>query len=148
MNPTCPFCNRIRRGEYEMAARWGVVRFEPLNPVTPGHMLFLPGTHFEHPAPHAVGEAMECAEQYAQEKGGDFNLITSSGPAATQTIAHLHIHYVPRREDDGLTLPWTGQKRAENAATINVEIKDMGDAWKRAQQIEELRRQQGYGGAR
>lgn len=39
----------------------------------------------------------------------DFNLITSSGRWATQTVKHLHIHYVPRRKDDGLTLPWTGQ---------------------------------------
>jgi diadenosine tetraphosphate (Ap4A) HIT family hydrolase len=36
-------------------------------------------------------------------------MITSAGPAATQTIKHLHVHYVPRHAGDGLSLPWTNQ---------------------------------------
>ena len=71
--------------------------------------LVLPASHEEHPAPEAVGECVKRAAEYAEEQGGDFNLITSSGSAATQTIQHVHVHYVPRRDDDGLTLPWTGQ---------------------------------------
>lgn len=39
------------------------------------------------------------------------NFITSAGPAATQSVFHLHVHLVPRFEDDGLILPWTGQRR-------------------------------------
>lgn len=34
------------------------------------------------------------------------NLITSAGAAATQSIDHLHIHFVPRKVDDGLMTPW------------------------------------------
>jgi hypothetical protein len=37
------------------------------------------------------------------------NLITSVGADATQSVRHLHIHVVPRREGDGLMLPWSGQ---------------------------------------
>lgn len=40
-------------------------------------------------------------------QGWDLNQITSAGPAATQTVFHLHVHLVVRREDDGLSLPWT-----------------------------------------
>jgi hypothetical protein len=40
-----------------------------------------------------------------------FNLITSVGAAATQTVRHLHIHLIPRREGDALALPWTGQQK-------------------------------------
>lgn len=36
-------------------------------------------------------------------------VITSIGADATQTVFHTHIHVVPRRPGDGLTLPWTGQ---------------------------------------
>ena len=43
---------------------------------------------------------------------GESNLITSIGPAATQTVPHLHLHLVPRRPGDGLPLPWTPQHSA------------------------------------
>lgn len=108
----CPFCARIDAYDYEQDYSAVVVRFEPLNPVTPGHMLFVPTDHAEHPDPNAVRVAMGYAEIYARFQGEDFNLITSSGSAATQTIPHIHVHYVPRREGDGLHLPWTGQKKA------------------------------------
>lgn len=110
--PDCPFCKRIRNRDYEQSLSFmRVVRFEPLNPVTPGHMLFVPRQHFEHPAIGAVEVAMGDAEHYAAQQDEDFNLITSAGSAATQTVSHIHIHYVPRRDGDGLHLPWTGQER-------------------------------------
>lgn len=107
----CPFCARVRDGEYRQTEVRGVVCFEPLNPVTPGHTLFVPLSHALHSAPRYVGQTMEAAASYAGRQGGeDYNLITSSGPSATQTIEHIHVHYVPRRPDDGLHLPWTGQQ--------------------------------------
>jgi diadenosine tetraphosphate (Ap4A) HIT family hydrolase len=38
--------------------------------------------------------------------GGSWNIITSIGKAATQSIKHLHVHLVPRTEDDKLMVPW------------------------------------------
>ena len=105
----CVFCDLIEAGDVEQWYSSVVARFTPLNPVTPGHMLFIPTRHAEHPDTEAVRAAMSYAESYAAMKGEDFNLITSSGPAATQTVPHLHVHYVPRRVGDGLHLPWTGQ---------------------------------------
>lgn len=114
----CPFCERIRRGEYEAwADDPSVVWFEPLDPVTPGHMLFVPARHVSgagDPAngPYEAGITAEVAARWAQRHGiGAFNLITSAGAEATQTVFHLHLHLVPRRDGDGLHLPWTGQKR-------------------------------------
>ena len=37
----------------------------------------------------------------------DYNVITSAGRAATQTVMHLHFHLVPREPGDGLMLPWS-----------------------------------------
>ena len=37
--------------------------------------------------------------------------LIAGGPLASQSINHLHIHYVPRRQDDGLLLPWTLQQK-------------------------------------
>lgn len=107
MNDDCVFCQRIRSGEYDLSG-FTAVSFEPLNPVTPGHRLFLPVKHVEDArSTSGLTSAMALASRYAQERDEDFNLITSAGAAATQTIGHLHVHYVPRHVDDGLSLPWS-----------------------------------------
>lgn len=107
----CPFCDRIQQGDYVLVRPpLDVVHFEPLHPVTPGHRLFVPYQHIEHPSPEAVGDCMEAAARWAERHGEFYNLITSSGSAATQTVPHVHVHFVPRRVGDGLHLPWTGQE--------------------------------------
>lgn len=108
----CPFCARIARGEFDWY-NTDAVAFAPLNPVTPGHLLIVPRVHTPDAAhfPDVYRDASLFAAELAREIGGDFNLITSAGAAATQTIRHLHIHFVPRRSDDGLKLPWTDQPR-------------------------------------
>lgn len=108
----CPFCKRIQDGEYDTVNE-GVYSFEPLNPVVAGHRLFVPFEHVQAAAlmPGVTGRTFKIAAQWASTAGDAFNLITSAGAAATQTVPHLHVHYVPRVEDDGLALPWTGQTR-------------------------------------
>ena len=109
----CPFCQRIAAGDYHPTSNDFTVRFEPLNPVTPGHMLFLPREHVANAAlsPDSAAKAVRAASIWGRRMDQHFNLITSTGTLATQTVMHLHVHYVPRRLDDGLPLPWTGQLR-------------------------------------
>ena len=52
----------------------------------------------------------------------DYNLITSAGIPATQSVLHLHIHIVPRYENDGLHLPWTDQRRAVSKPDFSPKI--------------------------
>lgn len=107
----CPFCKRVSLEEYEEEFCGGqVVMFEPLNPVTPGHMLFVPKSHAPDAAhaPYLTGKTFEAASEFAKKRNKPFNLITSAGKAATQTVFHLHVHYVPRNEGDDMPLPWTG----------------------------------------
>ena len=118
----CPFCKMVMesvttgRG-IEQIGSSGVYHFEPLNPVTPGHRLFVPAFHYGDAAeaPSATGAVFEWAAWWAAAQGEDFNLIVNAGPAASQTVRHLHVHYVPRRPGDGLLLPWSSlaEKRAE-----------------------------------
>lgn len=84
----------------------------PINPVTPGHVITIPRAHVKDAKqdPEITARTMHDAAMYAGGLG-DCNLVTSCGPAATQTVEHLHIHIVPRRPGDGLALPWTGQNR-------------------------------------
>lgn len=88
-----------------------VSQIEPLNPVAPGHLLFVPREHAVNAAanPALAGLVFQMAAEYGHEVGDPFNLITSAGSDATQTVWHLHVHYVPRERGDGLHLPWTGQ---------------------------------------
>lgn len=111
----CVFCARIEREQFDYYDHYSVA-FQPLNPVTPGHFLVVPRKHvmnaFEGPA--QAGRAMSFAAKLATDMDlVAANFITSAGSAATQTVRHLHLHVVPRRDGDGLHLPWTGQKRAE-----------------------------------
>lgn len=104
----CPFCARIKAGEYDYSDRYNV-SFRPLNPVTPGHFLVVPRTHVTSAlaAPPFAGRAAEYAAYLAVEMGLQAcNLITSAGTLASQTVMHLHVHVVPRRTGDGLALPW------------------------------------------
>ena len=108
----CPFCG-IVNGDSALIRRvrqdiWIIV---PLNPVVPGHVIAFPEQHVVDAAamPTVTARAMEQISWWARDMGHEFNLITSAGPAATQTVHHLHIHYVPRREGDGLLLPWSNQ---------------------------------------
>lgn len=105
----CPFC-RIADGDPDgqvLARAFGCMIFAPLNPVTDGHTLVVPEVHVEDFAhnPAVSGAAMMAAGAWVAD--GDFNVITSRGRAATQTVRHLHLHIVPRREGDGLALPWS-----------------------------------------
>lgn len=111
----CVFCEKIAARDYADTAE-GVVWFEPLNPVTIGHRLFVPMEHAKDAAerPWVSAQVMRVAANYAQARNVDFNLITSGGLTATQSVFHLHIHYLPRREDDGLALPWYSGKRSKH----------------------------------
>jgi len=109
----CPFCKRIAAGEYDREHTFGIwlaaVSFEPLNPVTPGHVLFVAPQHFPDAAasPKEASRVFQAAACYVAERPRmHANLITSIGSAASQTVRHFHLHVVPRRLGDGLALPW------------------------------------------
>lgn len=112
--PRCVFCDIIAGNapaEFVLQEK-RVVAFAPLNPVAPGHLLVVPRLHVRDYTenPSCTAETMGTAARLAQTFGGQSNLITSAGPLATQSVFHLHVHIVPRREDDGLHLPWTGRE--------------------------------------
>lgn len=112
---SCVFCDRIEAGEFEPTIDDRVVTFEPLNPVTDGHLLFVPRKHAFDPGedPASLGHAMTLAAAWGGDGTDAFNLIASAGQDATQTVFHTHVHFVPRHAEDGLHLPWTGQAARE-----------------------------------
>jgi histidine triad (HIT) family protein len=88
------------------------VAIVPLGPVTAGHIIVLPRRHVADATtdPELTGDVMTMAATLAQQYDAA-NIITSIGAVATQTMFHLHLHIVPRRNGDALCLPWTGQRK-------------------------------------
>jgi histidine triad (HIT) family protein len=80
--------------------------------VTEGHILVIPKRHVRDALhnPDVTARTMQRAAELGACRKRSMNLITSVGAVATQTVFHLHIHLVPRREGDGLQLPWGGQR--------------------------------------
>jgi histidine triad (HIT) family protein len=95
-----------------------VLAFVPLNPVVDGHIIVVPKTHSDDftESPSLTAITVSRASALAS-KMGPVNLITSRGREATQSVFHLHIHLVPRKEGDGLQLPWSDQLKKLGAST-------------------------------
>jgi histidine triad (HIT) family protein len=122
VNRPCIFCEIVaERSPAEYVARWrDAIAIVPLGPVVAGHVIVIPRVHVDDFAtePLVTAVAMARAAELARDLGGTpANLITSAGKAATQSVFHLHVHLVPRAENDGLALPWySGKSRKTIAA--------------------------------
>lgn len=109
MSGPCPFCQIIAgRAPAQVTGEWpGVIAIRPRHPVVPGHVLVIPHDHVPDvgTSPLVSALAMSAAAELAAALPSA-NVITSKGSPATQTVAHLHLHVVPRQDGDGLHLPW------------------------------------------
>lgn len=114
MKDGCPFCEYD--GPSRILADYGeVFVIEPINPVAPGHVLVIPRAHAESFCADEwlvttafLASVFAVSVQWARTHEAEgWNIISSAGKAATQTVKHLHVHVVPRREGDGLKLPWS-----------------------------------------
>jgi histidine triad (HIT) family protein len=84
-----------------------------INPWTRGHAVVIPRKHatnlFEiedDELEHVAVAAKRVATMMRDTLGCDgLNLLQSNGRAAWQTIFHLHVHVIPRYDDDPLELP-------------------------------------------
>jgi histidine triad (HIT) family protein len=116
----CVFCEIIAgRSEVEwilMPDTWhDAVAFIPLDPVTEGHCLIVPKVHVKDfgQDPEVFAATARRAAELMRFTDRPMNIITSRGKAATQSIFHLHLHLVPRQENDGLALPWYSGKTSK-----------------------------------
>lgn len=107
----CIFCQITRGDAPAQIVRRGThsLTIVPLDPVTEGHVITIPYTHVSGATvdPHVTANTMADAVVHAEVQNvGPCNFIINNGREATQSVFHLHIHTVPRHENDGLALPW------------------------------------------
>lgn len=113
----CVFCEIIAcRQEVEWILRpdfWpDVVAFVPQKPVAEGHCLIVPKRHVKDFSadPDTFADTARRAAELMRWTDRPMNIITSKGREATQSVFHLHLHLIPRAENDGLALPWYSGK--------------------------------------
>ena len=121
-DPNCIFC-KIVKGEIPCAKVYEnhkYMAFLDITPVNPGHTLVIPKEHYEDllAAPDEIldgmlNDAKKIAKAVLKATGADaFNLTCNVGKKAGQAVAHLHIHIMPRFENDGYHL-WHGKPYKE-----------------------------------
>ncbi len=78
------------------------------DPATKGHALILPKNHFANlleADDDVLEKALPLAKKVANKMKAELgcagvNIVQNNGEAAGQTVHHLHIHVIPRYEDD------------------------------------------------
>lgn len=129
-NARCTFCELIRGGPPEM---WvlnddSALAFLDHHPLFHGHCLVIPREHrdtlLDLPASDIgtlFGTVQEVARAVQEAMGADGTFVAINN-GVSQSVPHLHVHVVPRRNRDGLRgFFWPRQKYAnehEQAETV------------------------------
>lgn len=125
----CAFCE-IVAGRSPAHLVWrddAVVAFLDVRPVFPGHVLVVPTTHWvtlpDVPVP-ALAPLFERVQRIAAavppalDAHGTFVAMNN---VVSQSVAHLHVHVVPRRRKDGLRgFFWPRQRYADEAEAAGI----------------------------
>lgn len=135
-DPQCVFCQIVAdtRKCVLLAEDPAAIAFMDIHPANPGHCLVIPRGHwptvFDIPpdAFAAVARlvvAVAAGVQRALAPPG-LSLVQANGHAAHQTVPHLHVHVLPRQDDDRLALNWsrTAAGDADRIAEIAARIRD------------------------
>jgi len=103
----CVFC-KIVAGKIPCHKIWESKEFvviEDANPKVEGHLLVVSKKHYNNFLDLSSGlyEKFLVSVREVIDKIGikDFNLVLNNGKLAGQVVPHLHLHILPRREEDG-----------------------------------------------
>ena len=117
---TCLFC-KIVRGEIPCTKVYEnekALAFLDISPVNKGHTLVLPKKHFETIVDiddQSLCELIKAVKKLSNAvmkavKADGINIGINNYRAAGQLVPHLHVHIMPRFENDGLKLDWPAKK--------------------------------------
>jgi len=116
---SCVFCDIIVRKApaHIIYEDDDLIAFLDKYPIADGHTLVLPKHHYERvrEIPRAefiklfskVHEISETVLEKMSAQGAHISI--NDGKAARQLVPHIHVHIIPRRDDDGVT--FTSRKR-------------------------------------
>ena len=98
-----------------------VLAFMDINPSSQGHMLVVPKQHVENIFEiseddlAAVTSAVKRCAKAAKEalKAEGVTILQLNGKASDQIVPHLHVHIMPRSENDGLPVSTWEMKQGD-----------------------------------
>lgn len=102
--------------------------FMDINPANLGHCLVIPKRHWPTVFDIPPDEFAAVAQLVVRIAAGveaalrppGLSLVQANGPAANQTVPHLHVHVLPRYENDGLLLNWSRMGGSDSARIADV----------------------------
>jgi histidine triad (HIT) family protein len=109
----CIFCRMAKDRSlvpYWIAETDRAFAFLDINPIRHGHSLVIPKSHAvdlsdvrpeDWNAVHQLTLRVAALLRARLGTTGE-NLLVASGPGSEQSVFHLHVHVIPRREDDDL----------------------------------------------
>jgi histidine triad (HIT) family protein len=117
MDTDCVFC-KIRDGELPSMRVYEDDRtlvIMDINPLNSGHCLVIPKAHAPtlwDADPVDLQAAIAAAQKVAIAlktvvKPDGLNMLQANGAAAFQSVAHYHLHLIPRWNNDGKGFDWS-----------------------------------------
>jgi len=124
----CVFC-QIIAGDlpaYKIYEDDDVLAFLDIKPLNPGHTLVIPKKHYQNleEIPEkdlaVLAKAVKKIGFWLKSRLGvaGYAVSLNNDPVAGQEVPHLHIHLIPRAENDGLTAWPRKEYQAGEAAKI------------------------------
>ena len=95
-----------------------VLAFMDIGPIIKGHALVIPKIHYDPVTEtpddmvaklHVTAKKIAAAQMNAFGADG-VNIMQNNGRAAGQEVEHIHVHVIPRFEDDGHHWNWHPKK--------------------------------------
>jgi len=92
--------------------------FMDIGPIIKGHALVIPKKHYDPIAQtpdkllaklHIAAKRIAATQMNALGADG-VNIMQNNGAAAGQEVPHIHVHVIPRFEDDGHHWNWNPKK--------------------------------------
>ena len=127
---SCIFCKIVSGEEpsVKLYADHDTIAFMDKYPANDGHCLVIPRTHyetvFEMPPEEFAAVARTVVKIAAGVQRGlqpdGLNLVQANGPIAGQSVMHVHVHVLPRRQDDNLLINWSRLEEGDPARIVEL----------------------------
>lgn len=119
----CVFC-KIVNGEipaYKVYEDNDFLAFLDISQATFGHTLVVPKKHYdnifafeEEKAAEMMKVVLKLSKKLKSALGIDaLNVLNNNGPLAGQSVNHVHIHLIPRYQNDGVIMKFPENKLTE-----------------------------------
>lgn len=131
----CIFC-KIANGEIPSKTLYEDENFRvifDINPASLGHAIILPKEHsaniYDLPETDAskiflVAKKVAGVLQDVLQCDG-MNILQNNGEAAGQSVFHLHVHVIPRYQDDTVSIKWIPGTLEERFGDIEKRVREV-----------------------